>query len=348
MRVSIAELVKLVGGKLLVGDDAAEITGFASLQEGRAGDLSFFHDRRYVKMLETTKASAVIVPADFDEFPAGSQLICIGVEDPSSAFDKVIEEYGVREKPFTPGVHPSAVIEASVKMNPKMVSIGPNVYVGDKTEIADGVTISANCCIGHDVRIGEGSRLFANVTVREGGIIGARVIIHSGAVIGADGFGYEFENGRHRKVRQSGIVQLDDDVEIGAGTTIDRARFGRTWIGEGTKVDNLVQIGHNVILGKHCIVVAACAIAGSAVIGDYVVMAAQTGVAGHVSVGAQSILAARCGVTKDLPAGGKYLGYPAIPLMEEQRRLAGVNRLPKLTARVKALEAEVARLKAEG
>jgi len=346
MNVSIEQLINLVGGELLTGEASTEITGFASMQEAVSGDLTFFHDRRYVKLLETTKASAAIVPADFDELPEGSDLICIGVSDPSAAFDKVIEEYGVKEKPFTPGIHPSAVVEPSVKLNPEKVSIGAHVYVGENSEIADGVTIGPNCCIGHDVTIGSDTLFHGNVTLREGTIVGERVIIHSGAVIGADGFGYEFENGRHRKVRQSGIVQLDDDVEIGAGTTIDRARFGRTWIGEGTKVDNLVQIGHNVILGKHCIIVAACAIAGSAVIEDYVVMAAQTGVAGHVKVGAQSILAARCGVTKDLPAGQTYLGYPAIPLPKEQRRLAGINRLPKLSARVKALEQEIEKLKA--
>ena len=172
-------------------------------------------------------------------------------------------------------------------------------------------------------------------------MLGDRSILHSGVVIGSDGFGYEFDKGRHRKVRQSGIVQIDNDVEVGAGTTIDRARFGRTWIGEGTKIDNLVQIGHNVVIGKHCIIVACVAIAGSAVIEDYVVIAAQCGIAGHVTVGAQSTLGARSGVTKDLAARESYLGFPAGPAKEERRRIASVNRLPQLMERVKHLEARL-------
>jgi len=186
------------------------------------------------------------------------------------------------------------------------------------------------------------------VTVGEGCQIGRRVTLHSGSVIGADGFGYEFQHGRHRKVQQVGIVQIDDDVEIGAGTTVDRARFGRTWIGEGTKIDNLVQIGHNVVIGKHCMIVACCAIAGSARIGDYVVMAAQGGVAGHVSVGSMVTLGGRCGVTKDLPQGpATYLGFPAVPVRDEKRRIGGINRLPHLTARVKALEQVAKNLQSE-
>jgi UDP-3-O-[3-hydroxymyristoyl] glucosamine N-acyltransferase len=188
------------------------------------------------------------------------------------------------------------------------------------------------------VTIGKDSKLFANVTVHNGCMLGDRVVLHSGVVVGADGFGYEFDNGVHRKVRQSGIVQIDNDVEVGAGTMIDRARFGRTWIGEGTKIDNLVQIGHNVVVGRHCIIVACVAIAGSAVIGDYVVIAAQAGIAGHVSVGSQTTLGGRSGVTKDVPPKQNYLGFPAIPANEERRRIAGVNRLPQLTKRVQELE----------
>jgi UDP-3-O-[3-hydroxymyristoyl] glucosamine N-acyltransferase len=183
--------------------------------------------------------------------------------------------------------------------------------------------------------------LFANSTVHAECILGSGVILHSSVVIGGDGFGYEFSQGRHRKVRQAGIVQIDNEVEIGAGTTVDRARFGRTWIGEGTKIDNLVQIGHNVVIGKHCIIVAGTAIAGSAIVGDYVVIAAQVGIAGHVTVGPQATLAARCGVTRDLPGGQTYLGFPAIPASDEKRRLASINRLPQLQARVKELEAQI-------
>jgi UDP-3-O-[3-hydroxymyristoyl] glucosamine N-acyltransferase len=222
------------------------------------------------------------------------------------------------------------------------VCIGPNAVIEAGVELGDEVEVGPGCFVGRNVIIGKGSRLHANSTVHAECILGENVFLHSGVVIGADGFGYEFGHGRHRKVRQAGIVQIDNDVEIGAGSTVDRARFGRTWIGEGTKIDNLVQIGHNVVIGKHCIIVACTAIAGSAVIGDYVVIAAQVGIAGHVHVGSQSTLAARCGVTRDLPGGKTYLGFPAIPSGEEKRRLAGINRLPQLVARVKELAAQIA------
>ena len=221
----------------------------------------------------------------------------------------------------------------------------PHVVIEAGAKIGSEVEIGAGSFVGRNAVIGSGSKLHANVTVQAECKLGERVILHSGSVIGADGFGYEFDKGRHRKVRQAGIVQIDNDVEVGAGTTIDRARFGRTWIGEGTKIDNLVQIGHNVVIGKHCIIVACVAIAGSAIIGDYVVIAAQVGIAGHVSVGSQSTLAARCGVTRDLPAKGTYLGFPAIPVGEEKRRLASVNRLPQLMERVKELERQLAAMK---
>lgn len=340
MKIALADLATLVGGTVLCGDPAGQITGFASLKEAVAGDLSFFHDSRYQERLINTKASAVLVPLGWTQFPAKAS--CIAVSDPSLSFERIVETYGFQPAPFTPAVHPSAVVDASAKYDAARVSIGPNAVVEAGVELGDEVEIGAGCFVGRNVIIGKGSRLHANATVHAECLLGNGVFLHSGVVIGADGFGYEFSQGRHRKVRQAGIVQIDDDVEIGAGSTIDRARFGRTWIGQGTKIDNLVQIGHNVVIGKHCIIVACTAIAGSAIIGDYVVIAAQVGVAGHVHVGSQSTLAARCGVTRDLPAGQTYLGFPAIPAGEEKRRLAGIKRLPQLAARVKELEAQLA------
>lgn len=340
MKISLTDLAALVGGTVLCGDPAGQITGFASLKEAIAGDLSFFHDSRYNERLVNTKASAVLVPLGWTEFPQNTA--CIAVSDPSRSFEQIVETYGFQPEPFAPGVHASAVVADGVRFNPERVAIGANAVVEAGAELGDGVDIGPGCFVGRNVVIGKGSKLHANCTVHAECILGDGVSLHSGVVIGADGFGYEFSQGRHRKVRQAGIVQIDSDVEIGAGSTVDRARFGRTWIGEGTKIDNLVQIGHNVIVGRHCIIVACTAIAGSAVIGDYVVIAAQVGIAGHVHVGAQSTLAARCGVTRDLPAGGRYLGFPAIPAGEEKRRIAGINRLPQLLARVKELEAQIA------
>jgi UDP-3-O-[3-hydroxymyristoyl] glucosamine N-acyltransferase len=340
MKIALSDLATLVGGIVLCGDPAGQITGFASLKEAMAGDLSFFHDPRYNERLASTKASAVLVPVGWTEFPP--QVSCIAVSDPSRSFEQIVETYGFQPAPFTPGVHASAVADPAAKFDPLRVSIGPNAVIEAGVELGDEVEIGPGCFVGRNAVIGKGSRLHANSTVHAGCILGESVFLHSGTVIGADGFGYEFSEGRQRKVRQAGIVQIDNDVEIGAGSTVDRARFGRTWIGEGTKIDNLVQIGHNVVIGKHCIIVACTAIAGSAIIGDYVVIAAQVGIAGHVHVGSRSILAARCGVTRDLPEGQTYLGFPAIPVGEEKRRLASINRLPQLLARVKELEAQIA------
>ncbi len=338
MHTTLDELAELLEGELVAGDPATVVTGFASLLEALPGDLSFFHDTRYRDQLKATKASALLAPQGFDGLPEG--VACIEVEQPSGAFEKVVDRFGYHCQPFTPGVHRTAVIDETVEFDPAQVSVGANAVIGARAVLGQGVEIGPGCAVGREVRIGDGSKLFANATVHDGCVLGAGVILHSGVVIGADGFGYEFEAGRHRKVRQAGFVQIDNDVEIGAGTTVDRARFGRTWIGEGTKIDNLVQIGHNVVIGRHCIIVACCAIAGSARIGDYVVMAAQCGVAGHVSVGSGVTLGGRCGVTKNLPPGRvTYLGFPAVPVGEEKRRLGGINRLPKLNARVRSLEA---------
>ena len=340
--INITDLLKLVDGAVLSGDASAVIQGFASLKEARNGDLSFFGDSRYEGLLRQTKASAVLVPQDWKVFPEG--VTCIGVAQPSQAFEKVTEAFGIQPAAFQAGVHPSAVVSPSAVLDPAKVSIGANAVIDDDVVLADGVEIGPCSYVGTGAQIGRDSRLMANVTVQTGCTLGERVVLHPGVVVGGDGFGYEFVKGRHRKVRQSGIVQIDNDVEVGSGSTIDRARFGRTWIGEGTKIDNLVQIGHNVVMGKHCIVVACVAIAGSAVIEDYVVIAAQSGIAGHVTVGAQSTLGARSGVTKDLPAGQSYLGFPAGPAKEERRRIASMNRLPQLMDRVKELEARLASL----
>ena len=339
MQTTVAEITKLVGGRLLKGRGETIIRGFANLADALPGDLSFFHDRRYLVQLGKTRASVLLVPDDFSEFP--DDVACIGVADPSRSFELIVATYGVQPDPFRPGVHPTAVVAPTAILDAAKVSVGPHAVIEEGATLSDGVQIGAGCFVGRKVIIGAGSKLFANATIHTGCELGARVILHSGVVIGADGFGYEFKDGRHRKIQQEGIVQIDDDVEIGAGTMVDRARFGRTWIGEGTKIDNLVQIGHNVVIGKHCIIVAFAAIAGSAQIGDYVIIGAQAGIAGHVKVGSQSRLGGRCGVTKDLAPGQTYLGFPAVPVAEERRRLAGVNRLPQLVARVKRLESEV-------
>ena len=239
MKIALSDLATLVGGTLMNGDPDQEITGFASLKEAVAGDLSFFHDTRYNERLLKTNASAVLVPADYAELPP--QAAYIAVADPSRSFELIVETYGFQPAPFVAGVHASAVIASTVKFDPARVAIGPYAVIEDGVELADGVEIGAGCFVGRNAQIGKNSKLFANSTVHAECSLGSDVILHSGVVIGADGFGYEFSQGRHRKVRQAGIVQIDNDVEIGAGSMVDRARFGRTWISEGTKIDNLVN-----------------------------------------------------------------------------------------------------------
>jgi UDP-3-O-[3-hydroxymyristoyl] glucosamine N-acyltransferase len=337
VKFSLRELAELLKLEVPGTGDTAFITGFASLNEARAGDLSLFSNARYRQRLATTQASVVLMPIDWTEVPP--DVIGLPVADPSAAFDQVLKAYGYQPATARRGVHRSAVLEDGVEYDAARVSIGANAVVEEGVQLGQDVEIGAGCYVGRGVRIGSGTKLFSNVSVHEGCILGKNVTLHSGTVIGADGFGYEFVGGRHRKIPQGGIVQIDDDVEIGANTTVDRARFGRTWIGEGTKIDNHVQIGHNVVVGKHCILVSGVGLAGSAQIGDYVVLAAQAGVGGHVSVGSQCTIGGRSGVTKDLPAGRQvYFGFPAAPAEIERRRIAAVRKLPELLARVKKLE----------
>jgi UDP-3-O-[3-hydroxymyristoyl] glucosamine N-acyltransferase len=345
VNLQLADLLTRVDGTLLAGESDGALRGFATLLDAEAGDLSLFSNNRYREQLRHTRASAVLMPAAWTEFPR--HVACIGVAEPSRAFDLLVDALGLQPAQFQSHIHPSAVVSDEAMMDRGAVAIGANAVIDEGAEIGAGVEIGAGCYVGKGARIGAGSRLFANATVHERCVLGQRVILHSGVVIGADGFGYEFEQGRHRKVRQLGTVQIDNDVEIGAGSMVDRGRIGRTRIGEGTKIDNLVQIGHNAVIGKHCILVSGVGLAGSVVVGDYVVMAAGVGIAGHVTIGSRCTLGARAGVTKDVAAGASVLGFPAIPARDERRRIGSVARLPRLLARVKELEARVAELDAQ-
>jgi UDP-3-O-[3-hydroxymyristoyl] glucosamine N-acyltransferase len=217
------------------------------------------------------------------------------------------------------------------------VSIQPHAVVEDGSEIGDDTVVGAGSYIGQETTIGATCLIYPLVTIRERSRIGSRVIIHSGAVIGADGFGFEMVDGRHQKIQQLGIVQIDDDVEIGANTTVDRARFGRTWIQQGVKIDNLVQIAHNVIIGKNSVIVAQTGISGSTRVGERVMMGGQVGIVGHIEIGDDTAIGAQSGIAKSIP-GGTWFGSPAVPLAEAQRQIAWVHRLGKLFARVKEIE----------
>jgi UDP-3-O-[3-hydroxymyristoyl] glucosamine N-acyltransferase len=332
MIFTLQELAAMSGGEV-VGDPALKITGAASLGEAVAGEITFYSNPRYGPLLRKTHASAVFVPPDFVDSIAAAQ---IRVSHPNKAFEQVVLKFAPKAVTFAPGIHPSAIVDASVQLG-KRVSIQAYAVVEAGARIGDDTVIGAGSYIGHGSVIGAACLIYPRVTIRERSRIGARVIIHSGAVIGADGFGFEFVENQHKKIPQLGIVQIDDDVEIGANTTVDRARFGRTWIQQGVKIDNLVQIAHNVVIGKHSVVVAQAGISGSTRVGEYVQMGGQVGIVGHVEIADGSRIAAQSGVSKSIP-GGTWFGYPATPMPEARRQIAWVRRLGKLFDRVKEIE----------
>lgn len=342
MNATLEQIAGLALGTIASGDPALGITGFNTVDEAEPGDVTFFGNPRYLPRLKKSRASAVLAPLNFSDAPAG--MAVIEVENPTLAFQVIVERFGPPELPVQPGVHPSAVIGAGVKWNRGSVSVGANAVIEDGAEIGEGCEIQAGAFIGREARLGSRCVIHANASIKHRCILGNRVIVHSGSVIGSDGFGYELKDGHHVKIGQVGIVQIDDDVEIGSCTTIDRARFGRTWIGEGTKIDNLVQIAHNCIIGKHCVICGQVGISGSTRLGDYVVMAGQVGVAGHLTIGSNVTFLAKSGVAKDYPAPGAYTGFPAKPLIEGRRMLTYPAKVPVILERLRSLEEHIKEL----
>jgi len=322
-----------MSGGELVGDPKLNITGAASLAEATSGEISFFANRKYISLLRKTRASAVFVPPDFAEPVAAAQ---VRVSNPTKAFEQVVLKFSPKPITYAPGIHPSAIVERSVRLGER-VSIQPHAVIEDGSQIGDDTIIGAGSYIGHETTIGTACLIYPLVTIRERSRIGSRVIIHSGAVIGADGFGFEMVDGRQQKIQQLGIVQIDDDVEIGANTTIDRARFGRTWIQQGVKIDNLVQIAHNVVIGKNTVIAAQTGIAGSVQIGQRVLIGGQAGVIEHIEIGDNTAIGAQSGISKSI-SGGAWWASPAVPLAEAKQQIAWIRRLGKLFARVKEIE----------
>jgi UDP-3-O-[3-hydroxymyristoyl] glucosamine N-acyltransferase len=330
--LTLEQLAKTSGGEL-VGDPSLQITGAASLAEATPGEVSFFANRKYIGLLRKTRASAVFVPADFAEPIPAAQ---IRVSNPAKAFEQVVLKFAPKPITFAPGIHPTAVIDPSARLGQR-VSIQPHAVIEAGARIGDDTIIGAGGYIGHETTIGSSCLIYPRVTIRERSRIGSRVIIHSGAVIGADGFGFEMVDGRQQKIQQFGLVQIDDDVEIGANTTIDRARFGRTWIQEGAKIDNLVQVAHNVVIGKNTVIAAQTGIAGSVQIGQRVLVGGQVGIIGHIEIGDNTAIGAQSGISKNI-SGGAWWASPAVPLAEAKQQIAWVRRLGKLFARVKEIE----------
>jgi UDP-3-O-[3-hydroxymyristoyl] glucosamine N-acyltransferase len=334
---TLTELAALVGGDFPSEHGSLILTGPAALADALEGEISFFGHPRYATDLRTTRASVVLVPRDFS---GETSAVCLRVDNPSAAFTLITQEFVPAPELPLPGVHASAVVASTASVSAG-ATVQPQAVIEDGAIIGDGSVIGAGCFIGRGVRIGSGCLLHPHVVIREACVLGDRVILHSGVVIGADGFGYDTRDGKHHKIPQSGNVVVENDVEIGANTTVDRARFGRTVIGEGTKIDNTVMIAHNVVIGRHCIICAQVGISGSARINDYVVLAGQVGVVGHITIGAGSIIGAQAGVSNDIDPKSILVGSPPRPIGEWKRTVVRIDRLGQLYDRVKKLETKL-------
>jgi len=331
MPFTAAEIAKLVGGEV-VGDQNAVLKNFAPAESAQIGDLTFAENEDYFTRAEQSAATAVIA----DERFKSTRKILIRVPNARIAFAKAMTLF-FPERTYTAGIHPTAVVAASAKIDPA-AHIGPHCIVGERVKIGARSVLQGGDFVGDDSRLGEDVNLFPNVTVYPRAEIGNRVRVHASTVIGSDGFGYVQDGGVHRKVPQIGNVVIGDDVEIGAGVMIDRGALGSTVIGKGTKIDNLVQIAHNVEIGGHCIVIAQVGISGSTKLGNYVILAGQVGLAGHLKIGNHVTVAAKSGVMTDIPDGEKWLGIPAQPDRNTKRQLIAIQHLPELLRRVAALE----------
>ena len=333
---TVHSLADFVGGTI-VGDGAETvITGINDLRSAQPDQISFFANAKYEPLARASRAAAILVsPRDSAKF----SFTRIEVESPSLAFGKISGLFAAPPIRDEPGIHPTAVIAPDAVVG-EGACIQAHAVISSGVRIGARTVIGANCFIGEQSTIGDDTRLYPLVTIRERSVLGSRIIIHSGAVIGADGFGYDFDHqkGRHVKIVHTGYVQIDDDAEVGANTTIDRGRFGKTHIGEGVKIDNLVQIAHNVIVGPHSIIVSQTGVSGSTALGRYVTLAGQVGVAGHLSIGDRAVLTAQSGVNKDVPAGTILSGHHALPMRESLKLEALTRRLPEIVERLKALE----------
>ncbi|MFZ4483156.1 MAG: UDP-3-O-(3-hydroxymyristoyl)glucosamine N-acyltransferase [Chthoniobacterales bacterium] len=334
---TLTELAALVGGDFPSEHGGLAITGPAALADARPGEIAFFGHPRYASDLRTTAASAVLVARDFSGETAA---ICVRVDNPSAAFTLVTQQFLPAAERPAPGVHASAVVSASASVSPQ-ACVQAQAVIEDGAMIGPGSVVGAGCFVGRGAVIGADCFFHPHVVIREGCVVGDRVILHSGVVLGADGFGYDTRDGRHHKIPQSGHVVVENDVEIGANTTVDRARFGRTVIGEGTKIDNQVMIAHNVVIGRHCIICAQVGISGSTRVGNYVVLAGQVGVVGHITIGDGAIIGAQAGVSNNIEPKALLVGSPPRPIGEWKRTVVRIDRLGQLYDRVKKLETKV-------
>jgi UDP-3-O-[3-hydroxymyristoyl] glucosamine N-acyltransferase len=323
MKKRLKELAQWVDGTV-VGDAEIEISGVAAIEEAQEGEITFVASPKYLRKLQDTKASAIVVSREVIQ--ANKPLLC--VTHPQLALVKILNLFF--EKPYQPkGVDPHAWISPTVKLG-KDLTLYPFVYVGDRCSVGDRVILYPGVYVGEDSVIGEDSILYSHVSIYSGTIIGKRVILHSGVVVGSDGFGYVKEGKRNVKIPQVGTVEIEDDVEIGANTTVDRAALGKTIIRRGAKIDNLVQVAHSVVIGEDSILCGQVGISGSTKIGSNVTLAGQVGVADHVEIGDNVVVGAQSGVMNDLPANQAYVGTPTYPHRESLRMVAAIPKLPEM------------------
>lgn len=341
MNQTLSEIAKWIEGKVH-GNASIVITGLSGIKEAQPGDLTFLANPKYFSLLETTKASAVLAAPGL----TGSPIPVIEVENPSLAFAKIAAVLFKIQEDAPTGQHPTAVIGKNVKLG-KDVAIGPHCIIEDGVSLGDRTVIYGLCFIGRDTKIGQDGRIYPNVTIRERIFIGDRVIVHSGTVIGSDGFGFVNVKGSNVKIPQIGTVEVGDDVEIGANVTIDRARFDKTVIGKGTKIDNLVQIAHNVRIGENCIIVSQAGISGSTILEENVTLAGQVGLVGHIRIGKNSVVAAKSGVPNSIPPDTIVWGFPAKPMNEAKRVNASVQRLPHYVGVIKDLKKRIEELESK-
>ncbi|MFZ1693240.1 MAG: UDP-3-O-(3-hydroxymyristoyl)glucosamine N-acyltransferase [Flavobacteriales bacterium] len=344
MQFTAEQIAELLEG-IVDGDPQVLVNDLAKIEEARSGTLTFLANPIYTEYIYKTKATIAIVANDFaPQHPLPKTLTLIRVADPRMAFTQLLErnyELQYEKK----GIEQPSFVSPKAKLG-KNVYIGAFCYVGDHVEIGDGVKVFPNCFIGDGTRIGEGARIHAGVKVYHQTVIGARCVIHSGAVVGSDGFGFVPDaNGVYEKMPQVGNVVLEDDVEVGANTTIDRATIGSTVIKQGTKLDNLIQVGHNAVIGKHNVIVAQTGIAGSSTIGDHNQVGGQVGIAGHLSIGNRVRIAAQSGIGSDIADGRTVQGSPAFDKGPYDRSYVVFRKLPELLRRIDALEKELAALR---
>lgn len=340
MKIKLKDAADFVGG-VVIGDPNIEVSNIAKIEEAKEGDITFLYLKAYEKYLSTTKASAVLISPEFKK--TRTDISYIEVKNPNVALHKFVITF-LKPKFIIEGIDPSSSIDPSVKIG-KNVGIGKNVVVSAGCTIGDNSMIYHNTVLMEKVMVGENCLIYPNVTIRENCILGNNVIIHSNTVVGSDGFGYiPNAKGEYEKVPQIGNVILEDDVELGSNVSIDRAAFGSTLIKKGVKIDNLVQVAHNVVIGDHTAIAAQAGISGSTKIGKHCMIAGQAGFVGHIEVADQVIVGAQSGVSKSIEKSGKYRGSPAQDMAQQLRLEAQIRNIPSLTEKIKKLEEKIASL----